>query len=206
MTPERLVERALAAYRDRIALVDGDRRLSFGDLDERSARLANAVLGLGASPTRPLAILVPNSLEYMEADVAAMRAGCTRVGINPRLAAEEWGYIIRDSGAAVLVVDRELLEQLDPADLEQVHGVLLVGGGSAPAGPRAHSYEDALREASATIGRRAIDPGDPSYILYTSGTTGRPKGAVHTNGSRVAAAVNMTSAELRLDADSPTPG
>jgi acyl-CoA synthetase (AMP-forming)/AMP-acid ligase II len=202
MTPQQLIERALSAYGNRVALIDGERRLTFAELRERSARLANVGLGLGAGPKRPLAILVPNSLEYMEADVAAMRAGIVRVGINPRLAAEEWGYILRDSGAAVLIADAQLLEQLDPGDLEQLEATLVVGGASAPGGKRVLAYEEALREASADLASAEADPDEPSYILYTSGTTGRPKGATHTNGRRIAAAVNMAAAELRLDRDS----
>ncbi|HEX4307271.1 MAG TPA: AMP-binding protein [Solirubrobacterales bacterium] len=202
MTPQQLVQRALSAYGERVALIDGERRLSFAELRVRSARLANVVLGLGVGPRRPLALLLPNSLEYMEADVAAMRAGVVRVGINPRLAAEEWGYILRDSGAAILIADAGLLEELDPGDLEDLEAVLVVGGTAAPGGKRALPYEEALGEASAELAAPEALPEDPSYILYTSGTTGRPKGATHTNGGRIAATVNMVAAELRLSRDS----
>src|SRR6188472_459055 len=112
-TAQHLVERSLRTFAQRPALVDGERRLTFGELDTRTARLANALLGLSAGPYRPVATLLPNSGVFMEVDVACTRAGITRVGITDRLSADECRYIVADSEAAVLVATPELLERLD---------------------------------------------------------------------------------------------
>ena len=106
-TAQRLVERSLRTFGDRLALVEGDRRVTYRELEQRTARLANALLGLSAGPYRPAATLLPNSGVFMEVDVACTRAGITRVGITDRLSPDECRYIVADSEAAVLVATPE---------------------------------------------------------------------------------------------------
>jgi acyl-CoA synthetase (AMP-forming)/AMP-acid ligase II len=197
VTAQRLVERSLRTWGDRVAVLDGERRLTYRELEERSARLANVLLAAGASAERPAATLVPNVLEFIEIDVACTRAGITRLGISDRLSADEAIYLLGNSQAAVLVATRALFEPV-AADLpDTVQLVLLLDGASA-ADSRLREYEIALLEAAASLTVPAVAPETPNYILYTSGTTGRPKGATHTHGGRAASTINMLASELVL--------
>lgn len=198
LTAQRLYERALRAWPDRIAVVDGGRRLTYAELEERSARLGNVLLRHGAGLERPGAVLLSNRFEFVELDVACARAGVTRVGISDRLSGDECHYILEHSRAAVLVTTPELLERVRDVP-PGVEAVLLVDAESPNGDRPALAYEEALTAAPAVLAAPALAPDAPSYILYTSGTTGRPKGATHSHGGRVASTVNMLASELTFD-------
>ena len=203
LTAQRLVERSLRSYGDRLALVEGERRVTYRELEARTARLANALLALGAGPDRPVATLMPNASEFVEVDLACTRAGITRVGITDRLSPDECRYIVADSEASVLVAAPGLLERLDgdlPATLEHV---LLVGGSSSNGSTG--DYELVLGSGSAVLDVPPVAPDAPNYILYTSGTTGRPKGATHSHCARAFAALNMAARAGKVRAVRPCP-
>lgn len=199
LTTQRLVERSLAHFAPRIAVIDGEHRLTYDRLAERTARLANALLALGASDGRPVAVYLPNGFRLIEVDLAAMRAGICRVAIGTRLAAEECRYIVEHAQTAVLITTPDLWERIEGTGLDGL-SVLLVGGAGRTA--RLRDYETTLQEASAELSVAPVDAGRAAYLLYTSGTTGRPKGALHSQGGRVAALVNMLASELSADARS----
>ena len=194
MTAQRLVERSLRVWRDRVAVIDGERRETYATLAERSGRLANVLLGAGAGADKPAATLLPNMLEFVEVDVACARAGITRLGISERLSSEECRYLLADSEAAVLVASRSLFETLADELPDSVRLVLIVGDDDARDGTV--PYERALTTASSSFTGPQLAPETPNYILYTSGTTGRPKGATHTHGGRAASTLNMLASEL----------
>lgn len=189
-----MAEQALRRYRPRLALVDGQRKLSFADLETRSGRLANALLSLSGGTSARVGILLPNCLEFVETDLAVLRAGLTKVPINTRLSDDEVRHIIVDSAAEILVTDshhEEWARSVAATDAA-LRSVVVLGS------DRGDSYEHLLTAASASTTAAVRRPDDPSVILYTSGTTGRPKGATWSLRSRTAAAMNMLISELDI--------
>src|SRR6187397_2214607 len=102
VTSQSLVLAGLRRGGSGLALIDAHRSVTFHELADRSARLANVLLSLGCGRLRPVAALVGNRAEYVEVDVAATRAGIPRVGLSDRLSPDEWAYIVDDSDSAVL--------------------------------------------------------------------------------------------------------
>ena len=190
-TAQRLVERSLASFAPNIAVVDGERRVTYAALAERTARLAAVFLGAGAASDRPVAIWLPNSLEFIECDVACMRAGIPRVAVGDRLTAEECAFIVGHAGAGILVTSARLLEQVRDVLPETVTLCLEVGSDVAG------GYEGALARARPMTSFPVVPASSPATIVYTSGTTGRPRGATHSHGGRAAGTAGMFASELR---------
>lgn len=201
LTAQILVERLLKAYADRPAVIVGDRSISYSTLADRSARLANAFIGLGAGPLRPVAIYLGNDEHFIEVDLACMRAGITRVGISSRLSADECQFIVNHSRAGVLVTTETMLQALDINAMSGLSTIALVDR-AVKKNPKILSYQEMCSQGRSLLSVPAVASASPAYILYTSGTTGRPKGALHTHGSRVAALNNMLANELTVDRNS----
>lgn len=186
-----LLRRSFQRHSDSIAVEDGPRTLTFAELDRRSDRLANALLERNPE-RRPVAILARNRLEYIEIDIALIKVGQPKVPINPRLTQDERLHIVRDSGATVILTEDSLSadagELVDQA--EDLRIVITIDGAGVD------DYETVLAGARGTPPVREWLPDDPSVILYTSGTTGRPKGATATFRTRMAATWTMLLDEL----------
>lgn len=178
-----LIRRAVAAHRDSVAVVDGDRSATFGEVGERTIRLANALNGLSAVEGGRVAILMRNRLEYVEADLAIARAGRVKVPINPKLSDDERAFVVDDSGADVVITEASELDRVRDGLAGRKVEVVSVDGPAAGA----HGYEDILAGASTVEPVFVADPERLSQFLYTSGTTGRPKGAMLLDRCRVSA-------------------
>ncbi len=174
-----------------VAVTDGDRSQTYGELDERSSRVATALLGAGHTGGDRVAVLLGNRLEYCEVAAGIAKAGLVMVPLNPRMTAPEVDYVVGHSGARGLVLDDALAGIADGV-ATAMHTVLSIGGASL--GP---SYEDALGTARAVDPRVAIDENDPFCIAYTSGTTGKPKGVLISHRSR-ALTFTMSALEYGL--------
>jgi long-chain acyl-CoA synthetase len=140
---------------------------TFGDLDDRAARLAAVLAGLGAGPGRPAAAVLPNGIELFEVAIAAAMIGAPFLPVNRHLKDEELTYILADAEVSVVVgqtgYDGELLAALEGRGT----GLLRVGV----------DYEEAI--SAATRWPDADSGAGPELMFYTSGTTARPKGVVH---------------------------
>jgi acyl-CoA synthetase (AMP-forming)/AMP-acid ligase II len=192
-----LVERASRRFAPRVAVVDGPRQLTFAEVGERSARLANALVGLSPRTGSSVAVLMGNRLEFVEVDFAIARAGKVKAPINPRLSDEERRYIIANCGADVVLTDGAEFERVEAlrGELPELRHVIDVSDRDR--------YGDLLAAARAARPDVVIDPDEPSMILHTSGTTGRPKGATTTQRARLA---SMTAMLLDEFAAKPSDG
>ena len=171
LSPVSFLERSAAAFPERIAVVDKERRLTWAELRERVRRLAVALQRSGIEKDDRVAYLALNTTELLEAHFGVPAAGAVLVAINTRLTRDEVAYILAHSGARILVVDPSLAHLVEDAQVERV---LLCGDGG--------DYEELL--ASAGGGEpedRLADEEDTISINYTSGTTGQPKGVMYTH-------------------------
>jgi len=180
--------------------VQGSRAMTWREARERVNRLANVLATLDLDVGERIAVLAKNSIEYVLLYYAASTAGVVPVPLNYRSAAPEWLRAIDDSGAALVVADTAHRAALDAlgGDLPRVRSFASLDGGAAPGWislPRM-----AEREAATAPGR-AVSADDDLYQLYTSGTTGRPKGAVLTH-----AAVTANCAQIAALPHSGRPG
>jgi acyl-CoA synthetase (AMP-forming)/AMP-acid ligase II len=137
-----------------------------------------------------------NRLEYVEADLAIARAGLVKVPINPKLSDDERRYLIEDSGATVIITEAEELDRLADTAREDKLRIISVGGGTGTL-----DYEGALCGASPIEDPIKPDPERLSMLLYTSGTTGRPKGSMLLDRCRVAGSTMMLAEEYPLRPD-----
>jgi long-chain acyl-CoA synthetase len=154
------------------------RTLSFGELDERSSRLANALAGLGVGRGHRVAYLDRNGPAYFELSFALGKLGAVNVAVNWRLTPGEIAQIVDDARAEVMVVGPELVPHVEKIEdeLATLRSVLALGGHD-----RWLDYEQAIAAADATD--PGVEPGadEIAVQLYTSGTTGLPKGVMLSN-------------------------
>jgi fatty-acyl-CoA synthase len=178
---------------DRIALVDGDRRITYAELDRRTDQLAQALRELGVRPGDRVAALLLNSAAFLETLFATAKLGAVFVPINFRLAPPEVTYLLADSRADVFVWSGHL-SPLARAALDgegvQVRARVVVGG--EPADGEA-DFEQVLASGEPQALSINAAGSDLCCLMYTSGTTGRPKGAMLTHDNLLWNAINVLS-------------
>lgn len=181
--------RGAAAERPALSLQSGP-TWTYAELAERSARYANGLWEQGVRPGDRVGILLSNSLEYVALYLAITRLGAIAVRLNWRLTAQELRYVLTDSGTSVLCTHGRFLERVEPVLAEtQVRTVVRfvldpdVDEVDGPAG----TLPQRVLEEAAAIDPEVAEPDvdTPCMLMYTSGTTGFPKGALWTHGNTV---------------------
>ena len=179
---------ALSAHMtpERIGASDLERAMTFREWDRRASRLANALLGLGAAPGDRIAVLAFNCIEWLEIYAAAARAGLIAVPINFRLVTDEIRFVLEDCGARLLIVQDALTGPIEAIGFEKI-----IHFGTRPAPKGFLGYEDLIAKASDRPPEVQVAPENTWTLMYTSGTTGRPKGAIRSH--RAGALLSLTT-------------
>lgn len=170
-------ERALARVPEKEAVVAGELRLTYRELGEIVERTAAGLVQLGIKGSNRIGLLLGNRAEYIVAILAALRVGAIAVPIGTRLVADEIHYVLDHCGACLLVYDSEIeatVAALGPLPRLQ-HRI------SCPAPATNVRFDGLALDAPKLPARQAASEEDTAYILYTSGTTGLPKGAMLTH-------------------------
>jgi non-ribosomal peptide synthetase-like protein len=161
-----LFEATADRHPDRVALICGNGRLTYGELESRANRLAHYLRSLGVGKESFVAFLLPRGVEAFVALLGALKAGAAYVPLDPDYPAERVAYILADCGAAAVVTTEALAakcgDHRQRAVLLDTHGDIIRG-------------QPGRRLTAADTG---LTPGAACYVIYTSGSTGRPKGVL----------------------------
>ena len=183
---------------DRIGAQDMERAMTFRQWNDRACRLANALSGLGLNKEDRVAVLAYNRVEWAEIFAAAAKSGIVAVPINFRLTGPEVAYIVESSGARAIIAEDALTGTIEAVrDNLDVSEDRFIRIGNGKADGRWRGYEDLLADARGSEPDADVSPDAPWCLMYTSGTTGRPKGAIRTHRG-IAMLSLMTAVELAV--------
>jgi benzoate-CoA ligase len=183
-----LIERNLAAGRgSKIAYIDDAGTYTYGELAERVNRCANAFTGLGLQPEERLLLCHLDTIDFPAAFLGAIKAGIVPIAANTLLTTHDYDYMLRDSRARALVVSAPLLPAFTPLFGKHSHlRHVIVSGAAGEQGAGAHpSLTTLMAAASSTFVPAETTCDDACFWLYSSGSTGAPKGTLHLQSSLI---------------------
>ena len=181
---------------DKVALIYQERQWTYGQLDKESNRVANALLAAGVNPQDRVAHLDKNGPEYFTYLIGASKVNAVSMSVNWRLAAPEMEYVLNHAEAKVLLIGEEFLGHFEQMNVESVTTVVVVGDGGQYV-----SYDSWIAGSEETDPEVDVGWTDTCYQLYTSGTTGLPKGVELTNRNFFSF-LPVASEEWYFDSDS----
>ena len=177
-----LVQRNLSAGRaDKVAFVDDAGRYTFGELAERVNRFGSGLRAIGLEMEHRVLLALTDTIDFPTAFLGAIKAGIIPVAVNTLLTSKDYEYMLSDSRAKALVVSEQLLPQFAPflPKLPFLKHVIVSSGGAS--GHKA--FRDVLAKGSPEFSPAPTTCDDPCFWLYSSGSTGAPKAAVHVHSS-----------------------
>ena len=184
---------------DKEALVFHDRRCTYRQLNERVNRLAHGLLGLGIRKGDKVSLIFANCIEMVECYYALMKIGAVAAPQNVRFSAKEYAYQIDNSDSRAIIYAETFKDVVASirGHLPKVEYCICVGAGDVEGAP---DYETLIRSSSSEEPLVMVDDDDPAFIMYTAGTTGKPKGAVLTHKNQMMLAIS-SSITIRTKAD-----
>ena len=194
-----ILPRSAVRYGSKTALVAGERRLSYANLNQSTNRLANALVALGVRPGDRVTLYSVNGWEWVVAYHAVLKAGAIVNPINVMLTPSEVSYVVNDCGARVIITSADKAPLLAELKSTMPLDHLIVYGNAPAAG--AHALDELIGRASDKFEMVARTPEDISTIGYTSGTTGHPKGAMLTHRAVIYNSVMTATMHVRTVAD-----
>jgi len=186
---------------DKAAFVDGDRTLSYGDLQIATCQVANLLTSLDVRREERVGVLLFDTVDFPVCYWGAIRAGIVPVCLNTLLTTDQYEYLMSDSRIRTLFISPQLLDVVSPilAGLENLKSVIVVGQGQED-----HEYlvfETLLRKADKEFSTAKTSADEVAFWLYSSGTTGNPKGVCHVHSSLEYVARNLGQAVLKITRD-----
>jgi fatty-acyl-CoA synthase len=171
-------------------IIFGNVRVCYREMDQRVNRLANALLAMGISKGDKIGSLLLNCRELLEIFFAVAKIGAVNVPVNVRLSPREMAYILDNSDTKTLFLGENFIEQIDQVkkNIPFVKNYIVIGPGGKP---DYQQYEIVLHTGEAVRPEIWLQDDDDAFILYTAGTTGKPKGAILTHKNVVAQAMNI---------------
>lgn len=189
-----IVPDAARRFGQRTALLIEGRRFSFIELERESNRMANALVAAGVSAGDRIALYGANCWEWLVAYFGIAKTGSVVIPINVMLTPDEVGFVVEDAGVRAVVASVEKGEPLLDSGTANLCDIVLWG---QPTGKRASSFEDWLARGKPDFAPVHRQPSDLAAIFYTSGTTGRPKGAMHNHRAVIGAAIGTCAMAAR---------
>lgn len=170
---------------EKLAYIDDDGTLSYGELAERVQRMAGALQSVGVHREERVLLLVHDCNDWPVSFLGAMYAGIVPVAVNTLLTAEDYHYMLQHSRARTAIVSQALLPTLQAAMAQGEHEIqhIMVSHPAGELPENSIALDQALAQATPLAAAIKTGPDAPGFWLYSSGSTGQPKGTVHTHGN-----------------------
>ena len=180
MNVANIIKRQISEDPEKTAIIFGDRRISYGKIDRQINRLASGLLNLGFQRGDVISLFLPSLPELISAYLGTVRAGLTVNVVNAMLKEQEVAYILKDCSTRGIIVDEKRLPIVESirSEIESLRDVIVLGPAENDA---VTTFESVLEKGTAKFESVEADESDLCHLMYTSGTTGWPKGVMATH-------------------------
>jgi benzoate-CoA ligase len=201
---EYFLDRPARAHPSRVAILGEPCALTYGEVQAMANRAGNALRTSGCDAGDRVLIVLPDSAEFIAAFLGATKIGAVAVPVNSMTRRTDYAYYLADSGARIAIVHASALTEFVPAAEKYPVNLLVVVGEAAAAPPRSVAWLDWIGAASDSLEPRPTRSEDVAFFLYTSGSGGTPKGAVHQHKDMLVTAQSYGVGVLGLRPDDRT--
>jgi len=203
---DEFVSRPARSHPERVAILGEPSRFTYADVAFAVNRAANVFRSWGCRPGDRVLIVLPDSLEFIAAFFGAAKIGAIAVPVNSMARAEDYAHYLADSGARFAIVHHSVVAESVLKDFPPDLNLVAVSGGEPVAmhGLKSVSWEEGCRSASENCESHATRAADPAFFLYTSGSGGTPKAAIHRHADMLHTSRGYAHAVLGIRADDIT--